>query len=117
MIACNLVAAAVCAAFLGVPTAAQSQSKECAKPPKLVSPAKFSEEARQRFAKKKIEATVVFDIGEDGSVLTPKVTKAKTKEIAEAVLAAVKNAKYESRPGCKPVEMEITFRLKPDDWQ
>jgi outer membrane biosynthesis protein TonB len=117
LIACKLVATTACAAFFVVPAAAQSQSKECAKPPKLLSAPKFSEEARQRFGKKKIEATVVFDIGEDGGVLTPKITKAKTKEMAEAVLAAVKNAKYEPRPGCRPLEMEMTFHLQPDDKQ
>jgi hypothetical protein len=52
-------------------------------PPELLSPIKFSEEARQRLGMKKILATVVFDVGEDGSVLTPKVTKAEMKEIAD----------------------------------
>lgn len=111
--ACKLVAAAACAVSLVIPAATQSQSKECAKPAELRSPIKFSEEARQRFGMKRIVATVVFDVGQDGTVLTPKVTKAETKEIADAVLAAVKNSKYKPRPGCAPFRIEITLHLRP----
>jgi len=90
-------------------TKAQDKKPVCQAPVKWLVPPKFTEGDIAKWKDRAITGTVSLLVSEGGDVIEGRVQSVKPKEAASAFLSAVKQGKFQPRPGCGDWKTEVTF--------
>lgn len=93
---------------------AQDKKPACRAAVKWAVPPKFTEGDIAKWKDKPLTGTVTVLVSEAGDVIDGRVQSVKPKEAASAFLEAVKQGKFEPRPGCGNWKLDVTFKLHPD---
>jgi TonB family protein len=95
------------------PSVAKGQNKHnnCNHQPKILSEPSFSDQDRAKWKGKLLSGKVALVISENGDVADARVLSASPREAAEALLDAVKRAKFAPRLGCGELKTEVIFTL------
>ena len=92
---------------------AQNKKTNCGHPPKMLSQPRFSDEDKTKWKGKSIAGRVAMIVSEQGDVARAQVLSASPREAAEPLLTAAKQTKFEPRPGCGELKIQIDFNLHP----
>jgi hypothetical protein len=94
-------------------TQAQDKKPACGAPVKWMVPPKFTQGDIAKWKDKDLTGTVSLLVGEGGDIIQARVRSVKPKEAAPSFLSAVKQGKFQPRPGCGDWKIEVTFKLHP----
>jgi hypothetical protein len=88
---------------------AQDKSKDCKKPPKIITQLRLSRKDQQRWKKVKLRGRVALEINETGEVSSARVLEANPKDGADALLRLVQSLRFQPRWGCGILKTEMFF--------
>ena len=75
---------------------------------------KFTESDIAKWKHKELTGTVSLVVSEAGDVIQADIVSVKPNEAAQAFLSAVREGKFQPRPGCGDWKIDLTLKLHPD---